>query len=463
MGNQSPVKIWDLFGGSNEAHGRYTVQRTSERGKAEGKAVTEPGPATQAIWNAHLAGTGPGVGVIPIRRDGTVLWGCIDVDVIGIDHAALEQDIEDLKLPLVVSRSKSGGAHAFLFLKEPAPASAIQHYLAQCSSALGYGGCEIFPKQTAATEEQPGNWLNMPYFFADKTNRYGTHNGELLDLQTFVDFAASRRVLADELVPPRQFEPVLASERFQLPEIIEESSGPYQDSKGKDYYGRNQVLYHHGCSLRSRGADDATVASNLAEVNANRCRPPIEPRKLDLIIRQVQKLPVGEPAQSKKETIPKLPKLEPAVWPAPASIPRLDRLYGHHYVRGFVSVTAGPGGIGKSSLSQAEVVMMLAHIGMVEGRLSPRPLNVLYVNLEDDLDQIWRHFLATASHYGIDPKTLEGKLFVHSGQDQPIKIAELKKHDVRVWTELVDELIQFALANNIDVVIFDPFVSLHSV
>ncbi|MER8941259.1 AAA family ATPase [Mesorhizobium sp. M0915] len=164
-----------------------------------------------------------------------------------------------------------------------------------------------------------------------------------------------------------------------------------------------------------------------------------------------------------KESIPKLPALAPAVWPTAASIPRLDRLYGSHYVRGFVSVTAGPGGIGKSSLSQAEVVMMLAHIGMVEGRLSPRPLNVLYVNLEDDLDQIWRHFLATASHYGIDPKELEGKLFVHSGQDQPIKIAELKKHDVRVWTELVDELIQFVLANNIDVVIFDPFVSLHNV
>ncbi|RUW47671.1 hypothetical protein EOA32_28105 [Mesorhizobium sp. M1A.F.Ca.ET.072.01.1.1] len=169
-------------------------------------------------------------------------------------------------------------------------------------------------------------------------------------------------------------------------------------------------------------------------------------------------------AERSKEKVPKLPAIAPAVWPAASSIPRLDRLYGHHYVRGFVSATAGPGGIGKSSLSQAEVVMMLANRGMIQDqRIYHRPLNVLYINLEDDLHQIWRHFLATVSHYNFDPKELEGKLFVHSGQDYPIKIAELKKHDVRVWSELVDELIQFALANKIDVIILDPFVSLHNV
>ena len=39
---------------------------------------------------------------------------------------------------------------------------------------LGFAGSEIFPKQDAlAKPEDKGNWLNMPYFGGDATDRYG--------------------------------------------------------------------------------------------------------------------------------------------------------------------------------------------------------------------------------------------------------------------------------------------------
>ena len=72
----------------------------------------------------------------------------------------------NLKLPLIVCRSKSGGAHVFLFTKENIPASLMQSKLKQMSIILGYEGSEIFPKQTEILVDRgdTGNFLNLPYY-----------------------------------------------------------------------------------------------------------------------------------------------------------------------------------------------------------------------------------------------------------------------------------------------------------
>ena len=44
-------------------------------------------------------------------------------------------------------RSKSGGAHLFLFTEEPVTAEDLRNKLTQLAAVLGYGNCEIFPKQ----------------------------------------------------------------------------------------------------------------------------------------------------------------------------------------------------------------------------------------------------------------------------------------------------------------------------
>ena len=64
----------------------------------------------------------------------------------------------DHKLPLIVCRSKSGGAHVFLFTKENIPASLMQSKLKEMAIILGYEGSEIFPKQTEILSGTWGHW-----------------------------------------------------------------------------------------------------------------------------------------------------------------------------------------------------------------------------------------------------------------------------------------------------------------
>ena len=71
-------------------------------------------------------------------------------------------------------RSKSGGAHIFIFLKEPVQASLVRDKLTEWSAEIGYANCEIFPKQVEikADRGDTGNFLNLPYHSDNNTNRY---------------------------------------------------------------------------------------------------------------------------------------------------------------------------------------------------------------------------------------------------------------------------------------------------
>ena len=81
------------------------------------------------------------------------------------DHKKLINQIGNLNLPLIVFRSKSGGAHVFLFTEEYVSASLMQDKLNEIRSVLGYGGSEVFPKQRELkSKDDTGNFLNLPYF-----------------------------------------------------------------------------------------------------------------------------------------------------------------------------------------------------------------------------------------------------------------------------------------------------------
>ena len=59
------------------------------------------------------------LGIIPINDNSECRWGCIDIDsYAGFDHKKLINKIKNLNLPLIVCRSKSGGAHVFLFTSD---------------------------------------------------------------------------------------------------------------------------------------------------------------------------------------------------------------------------------------------------------------------------------------------------------------------------------------------------------
>ena len=107
----------ELFRGYELAHGQFRVQSQESDGKMSGRAVTISEPATQEHFNKHLTGGEYILGIIPLRQDNKCNFGVIDIDIRG--EVKLSETLESLEkkvrdTPLVMCRSKSGGAHLYL-------------------------------------------------------------------------------------------------------------------------------------------------------------------------------------------------------------------------------------------------------------------------------------------------------------------------------------------------------------
>ncbi len=191
------MRFQDLFAGYTRAHGRYHVLGASgDRGKVGGKVKTVRAPLSDADFEAHLSGKGAGIGIIPLNDDNrTVNFAAIDIDVYPLDYAALEKDCA--QLPLTMTKSKSGGAHLWLFGKEPLDAALVIKRLHEWAAALGYGSAEVFPKQsTRVADDDVGNWINIPYF--GKT-RLCFYHGSDVDFKTFLEVAEKRLITNKQL------------------------------------------------------------------------------------------------------------------------------------------------------------------------------------------------------------------------------------------------------------------------
>lgn len=240
----------DLFLAFNGAHGRVRVgdiDPVTQKRQSKPRTVHE-GHSLGHFEN-HLAGEGDSLGLAPLLDDGhSVKWGAIDIDEYGgeFPFATLCEQIATLKLPLVVARTKSGGAHCYLLLSEPTPATLVQSVLRNWAARLGYPGTEVYPKQIGRKSGDIGNWLNMPYY-GDERWAFDAA-GQRLTLPEFLDFAESRLADALALVPFADVE-----------EIVPTS---------KQLAGRNDWLFDRGSSLRGQGYSIADIEQDLRERNA---------------------------------------------------------------------------------------------------------------------------------------------------------------------------------------------------
>ena len=199
----SVANFKDIFKGLDRARGVTYVDKKGEDGqKIKGKSFVTREKVTDDLWDRHLKGIEPSLGIIPINDDNKCIWGCIDIDsYAGFDHKKLIDKIKNLKLPLVVFRSKSGGAHVFLFTEVPVEAKIIRDKLLSISAVLGYGGAEVFPKQIELkSKDDTGNFHNLPYFNGDDTTRYAfLENGEAASLSGFYGLHARSKLTPEQL------------------------------------------------------------------------------------------------------------------------------------------------------------------------------------------------------------------------------------------------------------------------
>ena len=144
-----------------------------------------------------------------------------------------------------------------------------------------------------------------------------------------------------------------------------------------------------------------------------------------------------------------------------ATLPPRSWLYGRHYQRRTVSLTAGPGGMGKSSLDLVEAIAMATCRNLL-GEQPEQRLRVWYHNGDDPRDEIDRRLVAICQHFGIPQAELQGWLWTSSGAEFPLRVAK-GYANLEIDIGLVRQISAFIGANQIDVSGFDPLVSLHSV
>lgn len=192
--NDNLQRYKNLFKGNPNAYGVYV------KGAAR-PSFTEKKPLTDQQYANHLQFEARGLGVIPIIDDKVSGFGVLDFDnhkeKNGIKLIELEKKVRNLKYPLVVCRSKSGGAHGFLFGLEPLNTKLLIRTLqkmAENLTGVGEKDIEIFPKQARIDKHQIGNWINLPYLECESTERYAIVGGQKLGFLDFLREAESKRI-----------------------------------------------------------------------------------------------------------------------------------------------------------------------------------------------------------------------------------------------------------------------------
>ncbi|MCK5603172.1 hypothetical protein KAR91_14920 [Candidatus Pacearchaeota archaeon] len=241
-------EFFRVFTGLDRAHGQYIIKDNDEGGKVKGRAKTVLRPPTADLWKLHLDGK-LGLGIIPICSDNTCVWGAIDIDVYDLDLVKMEKIITEHKIPAVVCRTKSGGAHLYFFVSEPIPAGDMRDKLDELAAILGFPGVEIFPKQVKlANDKDVGNWINMPYFNSGKTLRYAIHKGKAIEADVFLKLVKTRTSTPEEL------------KAFKIKDAGTLADGPpclqHYCKVGFPQGSRNHALFSMGVYAKLKHGDD---------------------------------------------------------------------------------------------------------------------------------------------------------------------------------------------------------------
>lgn len=190
-----------LFTGNQEAYGVHIYDTVIEGEKEKGKSFTKTEPIRDAHYADHLNGK-QGLGIVPIRKDGTCSFAAIDIDVYDKAITPYLEILYKYDFPLIPFRSKSGGLHLYLFLQNPMKTIKVKGLLEVFRLVLGLNEkVEIFPKQVNLGPGQTGNWINLPYYNAEKTNQYMyNEKGKMILLEEAMEIIKAKLQTEDSLI-----------------------------------------------------------------------------------------------------------------------------------------------------------------------------------------------------------------------------------------------------------------------
>lgn len=252
-----------LFSGMTLAYGQYSNNRA--------KTVKSPVGKTQ--FDRHFQGL-VGLGIVPIGDDGkSCHFGVIDIDNNKVDHYWLVNRIEEFGFPLVVCRSKSGGAHLYAFTQKPIAAVHLRRIMSSFAAKLGFGSSEIFPKQDEVKPGDVGNWINLPYYNVSDTNRYAFNKLGPLLLPEFLEMA----------------ETIKNGDRLSayIQDLEPEGMPPCLTNfyrNGVDEGNRNEIMYSFAVFLKKSGAN---IEEDLLNINYKVLSTPLSVKEVQQIAQSV--------------------------------------------------------------------------------------------------------------------------------------------------------------------------------
>lgn len=252
----------ELFTGGTQAYGEWDVIK---------KAKTIHRAPELENYQSHLEGK-VGLGLVPVQLNGMCRFAAIDIDVDTIDHNALFTKIEQRNIPINVCRSKSGGAHLYLFIRKELPAQIVRDVLKRWATVLGYPQVEIFPKQVKVSKENIGNWINLPYFGGDNTTRYAVGPAGALSLEEFLDTA---KYYDPDIVT--QVDESVDSNTAKMPPCL---AALTQNGIGEGM--RNQAMFNFAVFYRKARPGDWETA--LQTHNSQYLSPPLDFRELQGVV-----------------------------------------------------------------------------------------------------------------------------------------------------------------------------------
>jgi hypothetical protein len=183
MPDNNVERFRDLFCGLDRAYGTGKGQWVKQ----------EP---TFEVYKEHLEGKGDGLGIAPLRDDGTITFAAIDLD--RKDFAKGREFVEYLPNQMaMIDQSRSGNVHIVVFFNKPIDAWVVRGLLEKAVLAAGEDHIEIFPKQdrlhNRAGKPMFGNYLNLPYFGDTRPGLNGGYENKPLSLEAYLDAAEASK------------------------------------------------------------------------------------------------------------------------------------------------------------------------------------------------------------------------------------------------------------------------------
>jgi hypothetical protein len=161
---------------------------------------------TDQDYADHLSGK-KSIGIQPCNDEGMARFGAIDIDSKDYKDFSVKKYLDIIKsydLPLIPVKSKSGGLHLYLFLKEPVKALIIKKFLESLLFTLKLPlRTEIYPKQTELGKDSEGkfidgNFINLPYY--NKAERISINfDGKEFTFEQFIKVIEANLKTTDEL------------------------------------------------------------------------------------------------------------------------------------------------------------------------------------------------------------------------------------------------------------------------